>query len=236
MKQQLSLFALSIRASFYKILAVLALSGVVQAVLFHMALDENTGLETAFARAFFPVVFVVTFVVVVWLLVRWHSGRGSSVSYTLRRLGLPERNFILWNALYCALVYLIFWAVQLGFALLFCKYYTMVTNPDFLNPQTVFLAFYRSDYLHSLLPLAETSRWARNIAYVIGLGVCTSAAPCLERRKVHPFLPSIPLVLFILFFARPVGDIAFDLAQALAALGCGAYALAGCWKEVPDEI
>ena len=236
MKQQLSLFTLSIRASFYKILAVLALSGVVQAVLFYIAMDGNTGLESAFARAFSSVVFAVTFVAVVWLLVRWHGKGGSNVSYTLRRLGLPERTFILWNALYCALVYLIFWAAQLGFALLFCKYYAMVTNPDFLNPQTVFLAFYRSDYLHSLLPLAEISRWVRNIACVIGLGACTAAAPCLERRKIHPFLPSIPIVLFVLFFARPVGEIAYDLAQAITALGCGAYALVGCWKEVPDEI
>lgn len=235
MKQQLSFFTLSIRASFYKILAVLGFSGVIEAVLFYLAM-QNHGLEETFSLAFTQYVFVFTFVAITWLLCRWHSGRGSNVSYTLRRLGLPERTFILWNALYCDLVYLIFWAVQLGFALLFCKYYTVVTNPDFLNPQTVFLAFYRSDYLHSLLPLAETSRWVRNIAYVIGLGACTAASPCLERRKIHPFLPSIPVILFVLFFARPVGDIAFDLAQAIAALGGGAYAFAGCWKEVPDEI
>lgn len=236
MKQQLSLFTLSIRASFYKILAVLALSGIVQAVLFHLALDGSAGLEATFAGAFSQIVFVLTFVAISWLLIRWHSGRGSNVSYTLRRLGLPERTFILWNALYCALVCLIFWAAQLGFALLFCKYYTMVTNPDFLNPQTVFLAFYRSDYLHSLLPLAETSRWVRNIAYVIGLGACTSAAPCLERRKSRSVIPSIPHILFILFFVRPVGDIGFDIVQTLAALGAGIYAVASCWKEVPDEI
>lgn len=233
MKQQLSLFTLSIRASFYKILGVLLVSGIVQCILFHIAL-QSTGLEQVFQSAFTKYIFMLTFVAVFWLLMRWHSK--SNVSYTLRRLGLPERYFILWNALYCALVYLIFWAAQLAFALLLCKYYTTVTNPDFLNPQTVFLAFYRSDYLHSLLPLAETSRWVRNIAYVIGLGACTAASPCLERRKIHPFLPSIPLILFVLFFTRPVGDIAFDLAQAIAALGGGAYALAGCWKEVPDEI
>ena len=236
MKQQLSLFTLSIRASFYKILAVLGLSGVVQAVLFYMALDTGAGLETTFARAFCSVVFVFTFLGITYLLLRWHSGRGSNVSYTLRRLGLPERTFLLWNALYCALVYLIFWAAQLGFALLFCKYYTMVTDPELLNPQTVFLAFYRSDYLHSLLPLAETSRWVRNIAYVIGLGACVSAAPCMERRKIRPVLSALSITLFVSCFARPVGDIGFDLAQAILALGGGAYALASCWKEVPDEI
>ena len=61
----------------------------------------------------------------------------------------------------CFAALVIFWAAQVLFVLLLCRVYLAKADPACVNAQTVFLAFYRQKFLHSLLPLAETSRWVR---------------------------------------------------------------------------
>ena len=233
MKQQLSVPMLAARATFYKILGALALMGVVEGALFHLGLSRSVSLESAFRTGFTQLVFRCTFIVIFILLISW--ARAANTRYTIRRLPVSERVFTLWNALYGILIFLILWGVQLGFALLLCKYYLLSADPTLVNPQTVFLAFYRSDFLHSLLPLAEVSRWVRQFAFVITLGVCSACAPCLIRRSYKPVAVLLPYILFLSLFDRPVGDVALDAILTLGLLVIAVYALWCCWEEATDD-
>lgn len=233
MKQQLSVPMLAARATFYKILGALALMGVVEGALFHLGLSRSSGLESAFDNGFIPLIFRCSFIAIFILLISWN--KDTNIRYTIRRLAVSERAFTLWNALYGILIFFILWGVQLGFALLLCKYYLLSADPASINQQTVFLAFYRSDFLHSLLPLAEVSRWVRQFAFVITLGVCSACAPCLSRRNYKPFAALLPYILFLALFDRPVGDVALDAILTLGLLTITTYALWCCWGEATDD-
>ncbi|MBQ6875906.1 MAG: hypothetical protein IJN46_06695, partial [Lachnospiraceae bacterium] len=50
-----------------------------------------------------------------------------------------------------------------------------------VGPQTIFLASYRVEYLHRLIPLADISGWVRNGAFVVAMGICTAANAYHER-------------------------------------------------------
>ena len=233
MRQQLSILMLAARATFWKILGVLALMGVVEGVLFHLGLPRSVSLESAFGNGFTPLIFRCSFIAIFILLIS--CNKDANTRYTIRRLAVSERTFTFWNALYGVLVFLILWGAQLGFALLLCKYYLLAADPASIHQQTVFLAFYRSDFLHSLLPLAEVSRWARQFAFVLTLGVCSACAPCLIRRNCKPFAALLPYILFISLSDRPVGDVALDAILTLGLLAIAVYVLWCCWEEATDD-
>lgn len=51
------------------------------------------------------------------------------------------------------------------------------------GPQGVFVDFYRSGFLHGLLPLADGYGWARNALFVLALGCVTACIQLGLRRK-----------------------------------------------------
>ena len=51
------------------------------------------------------------------------------------------------------------------------------------GPQGVFVDFYRSGFLHGLLPLADGYVWARNALFVLALGCVTACIQLGLRRK-----------------------------------------------------
>lgn len=236
MKQHLSVLMLAIRSSFYKLLALLAVMAVSEGILFHFALENNQVLEYAFDDAYTRFLFLAGFAALCILLTLPGSERsGNKERYTLRRLGVSERAVVLWTWLGNACCILIFWAAQLAIVLLLCKYYTMSVGPGAFNSQTVFLAFYRSSFLHSLLPLAELTRWMRNIALVVCLGGSTAAAPCRMRRGETPFDTIVLMIASIVLFVRPVGSIWSDILLTGYAVCATAYAVWMCRKEATDD-
>lgn len=236
MKQHLSVLMLAIRSSFYKLLAILAAMAVAEGVLFHLALRENDILEYVFDGAFTHAVFLAGFLTLCAVLLLPGSERGGGRErYTLRRLGVPERTVVLWTWLGNSCCILIFWAAQLAFVLLLCKYYTMTAAPGAVNRQTIFLAFYRNNFLHALLPLAELTRWMRNIALVVCLGGSTAAAPCRMRRGEQPVGTLVLTVASAALFARPVGSVWTDILLTGYAVCSTAYAVWMCWKEATDD-
>ena len=231
MRQQISILMLAARATFWKILGVLALMGVVEGALFHLRLPRSVSLESAFR--FTPLVFRCAFIIIFLLLIQWDST--ANTRYTIRRLAVSERTFTLWNALYGVLVFLILWGAQLGLTLLLCKYDLLSTDPALVNQHPLFLTFYRSDFLHSLLPLAEVSRWVCQFSFVLALGVCSACGPCLSRRNYKSFASLSPYILFLSLSDRPVGEVALDAVLTLALLAITVYVLWCCWREATDD-
>jgi len=103
-------------------------------------------------------------------------------AYTIDRLSVSEIEFTGWFALYNGLMFLVFWLWEALTVLSMCMIYMwQMPQEVVVGPQTIFLASYRVEYLHRLIPLADISGWVRNGAFVMALGICTAANAYHER-------------------------------------------------------
>ncbi len=95
------------------------------------------------------------------------------------------------------------------------------------SEQTVFLAFYRNPFLHSLLPLEETSRYIGNAILVLCLGV-SSACFSFRLRQGRKGIAVIALAaVTVAEFSREMGSLGGDALRSVIAVIIAASAVAG---------
>lgn len=130
---------------------------------------------------------------------------GGKLGYTLRRLPLPEKQYFLWQGVGNTLFYLLLWGVQALTALGLGMYYLRTVPAEAVNHQTLFLAFSRSDFLHTLLPMGDWYCLAVTLLLAVTLGLCTAAVPFWQRRGRFggELLAAVAAALFL--FRRGVG-------------------------------
>lgn len=173
----LALAALYVRSSFYKILLVLAGMVLTEGLLFRRLGREMAGRQIPAAPekmiegCLLKPVFLSALSLVLCILLWTERQRGGVRScYTLLRLKLTwRRQFVLktgYNILCLALVFV----AQAAFAAVLCLRYGELLPQEFTSPQLLFLTFYRSPFLHSLLPMAETVIWVRNLFLLLAFG------------------------------------------------------------------
>lgn len=238
MREKLSLWLLLVHASLGKLLLLLLGGGVLQGALFAAAfaktgLGNGSGLGEALSRSGLPWVSAALLIGTTVLLCRPFCGGGGKPGYTLSRLSVPPRGFFLRQAAYNILCYFLVWAIQLLVALACCLWALRGTPPEPGSSQILFLTFYRSSYLHSLLPLQEVSHWIRNGVFLFGLGVAAACFPIRRRREdgekgIAIFL-MVPMVIvtFSAYSPTLAGDLLFGLIVGIGAL----LAAAGIWME-----
>lgn len=160
---------------------------------------------------------------------------GSRTRYTLWRLRVSERTATLLFSginLFCLLI---FWAVQTLTALALCKLFTAEGAGRFANHQTVFLAFYRSGFLHSLLPLNAFSRLARNVLLAASLSLAAACFSYRQRRGERPLAAAVLAGMTAVTFAQPMGSWESDVLISLMALAVTAPSAWRLWKGDEDE-
>ncbi len=198
MKKHLSVLMLFARSSIYKLTGLLVLMAGTETALFFLALEKapDIALETVFSRGRTGIVCAVAFVLYTVVLCLTGCEFGSKQGYTLRRLRVSEWSVYFWQTGYNLCCYLIFWFVQLAAALLLCGLYMSHGG----GSQDVFLAFYRSSFLHSLLPLDETSRYVRNAVLAPALALAAAYFPLCQRYGKLAvgtiFLAGLTVVMF----------------------------------------
>lgn len=101
----------------------------------------------------------------------------------------------------------------------------------YISDQTIFLAFYRSGFLHSLLPLGEATRYVRNVVLILCLGTLTAHFSFLQRRGRRGLSMVILTTLVLVNFPRPMGGFASNLLLSLLALGMAAGAVVEILRE-----
>ena len=183
MKKQLSVFALHARAAIGRLalvlLGTLALDAAAYA-LFGLRMYPPSLTGSALVTAL-RVVFSLG-LLVCQLLLAACFGTGSRYGYTLRRLQIPETRVLLWSGVCNALCFACVWCVQLmasvGTAALHAADARYAEGA-----QGIFVDFYRSEFLHGLLPLADGYLWVRNVVFVLALGVLTAYMQLGLRRK-----------------------------------------------------
>ncbi len=237
MRQHLSVLMLAARSTIYKILGLFALAAIAEGALFYFALQktlsgEHLGLEQLMSESRIALVSGVSFLLLCALLsLTGCEISGSKLRYTLQRLSVGEKTIVFWWAAYNAACFFLFWALHVVIALLLSRLYVARIDTAYVSGQTILLAFYRNNWLHSLLPLAETSRYLRNASFVLSLGVNAACFSYHQRRGEKGIAMVVLTMLVAVYFSRAVGSFGSDLLLSLTALGITASAVIGIWKE-----
>ena len=248
LRRHMSLLVLFTRASLLPLLGVLAFTGAVQAGLFWAALRRALALDPAQAAGQNSLLWLLEHSQLHWpawaallltaafLCLSTGCSFGSHPLYTLRRLWVGERTVFLWQAGYNALCFLALWAAQAGVMLGLCALYAHMA-PDWVNGQSVYLAFWRSPYLHALLPLEDWAVWLRNALLCPLLGLICAYFPYRQRRGGR-FSPAYPLPFLLAGYLFPAGWERNGLLWApflclLAACWCCRYVYAQGEEVIP---
>ncbi len=241
MRQHLSVLMLAARSTIYKVIALFVVMTAAQGTLFYLALQkvvdgEPLGLEQLINQSRIPVVGAVCFLFLSALLsLSGCETGGSKLRYTLQRLSISEKITVFWWAGYNVACFLLFWVVQLVIALLLCQLYVVRMDPTYVSGQTICLAFYRNNFLHSLLPLAETSRYIRNGILIFCLGISAACFSFRQRRgKIGIAVVAIGMMV-VVSFSKPMGSFASDMLLSVLALSFTAGAMLGVWEERGDH-
>ena len=131
---------------------------------------------------------------------------------------------LLWSSVCNALCFACVWCVQLmasvGTAALHAADARYAEGA-----QGIFVDFYRSEFLHGLLPLADGYLWVRNGSFVLALGVLTAYMQLGLRRKNGGRRLTLAVLTGLLLLALPVrfgsGRIAGLLQSAAALFAAG---------------
>ena len=234
MKKHSSVFMLMARSTIYRVLGLLIVVAVAEAGLFWLRLqqgiiDGNFSLEAIISESRLSWA-CAAFFLFVNVILSWGSYTISD-TYTAARLSVSGKAVYLWQCVYNTLCYLLFWMVQILIGIGLCRVYEAMAPAEFVSNQTVFLAFYRSNFLHSFLPFEDTWVWVRNILLVVALGICSSRIPG-KNRKIG--IGSCFLIAATgVFFVQGIGE---AVTLIIAAIVCAVPAVVKALsEEVPDE-
>lgn len=233
MKQQCSILMLLTRSTFYKVLLLLVGMGGLEAALFRRVIPsvvedgQYYSLESAIEASGILSVFFAAFLLLTVLLCTTGLEGKSHVSYTLRRLSVSEGGIYLWQSFYNTLCYALLYGVQILVAVALACWYAAEAPAEVVTGQTVVLGFYRSEYLHALLPFEDWQAWSRNGVFLVVLGLVTARYPMMQRRGNR--MPLAVLVLCFLVLAYFPVELGTEAAVhlsigAVLALLMGSYA------------
>lgn len=224
MKKYLSVFMLMIQNNFRKILVVMLSSFLLQLGLYSFRIKAFSGdiseaiaLDNSITSCRASWVFAICCIVIFALLAKMGCEFSSKSGYTLKRLAVEEKGVFFIEAVYNFMVLCIYFVINLICALLMVKIYT-VSFPDFVTTQSTFIAFYRSSYLHSLLPLSDILRLSSNIIELTALAILLSGFGVKQRRGKISIGAIFYSLFCILNFVREMGSIAMDVIIILLGL------------------
>lgn len=230
MKKHLSVLMLMARSTINKLLGLLALMAAVEGALFWLTLrrscaDGSFSLKLVIGDSHISWAFGAAFLLMTLLLSLTGCEGKSRCGYTLRRLSVSERWVFVWQSVYNVLCYLLLWAVQILTVIALCRLYEVKAAPEYVSGQTVFLAFYRSGFLHALLPFEETVFWVRNAVFAVTLGICAARFPMAQRRGKR-FTELIVLACGVLgLFSWEIGAFGNCFFAIVFALFCAGIAI-----------
>lgn len=244
MRKHLSVFGLFARSSIYKVLGVILLLSAVQTFFFHLELEKAIDaynvvgfgmapLERIFERSAFYEYLAAGFLLITLFLCL--TGHQANTGYTLQRLSVSEKVTFIYQGVYNVLVYVILAAFQLTLAFFLCRYYLASVPSETVGNQTLFLAFYKSKFLHSLLPLEDTALWIRNILLALCLGFSAAEFPYSFRRgKFDPIILAMALYA-IVFFRAEIGEITKIISMSIITLLIGAEIVYSVFIKKDEE-
>ncbi len=206
MRKHLSVLMLFARSSICRVILLLAVMAVTESCVFYLRISgNNVSLENAFEISYIKWIFAAVFIGITIILCQAGASFGSKTEYTINRLSITEKSVFNWQWFYNSSVYFILLAAQIAVSVALCEMYEVITASSEITAQTTFLAYYRSEFLHGLLPLEDTMIWVRNAFLVIGLGAASAFFPYRSRRGKQCIEIIIMTAFTMIFFAEGLG-------------------------------
>ena len=156
---------------------------------------------------------------------------GSKSVYTMNRLGLSENRMTLVFGGVFTGYFLLYWALQIAVAYGFFVWYSRFT---LVSSNSFMLACWRSEWLHTLLPLNEWWGYLRNIAICASFGFSAAIGSQLSRRGKFPWLSLVPPVLCLFLLTGRIGDFWLDMILTVVLIGFAIgyfFTLRGGWED-----
>ena len=211
MKNNISVIILFQKQALKAILPVLAAMPVLEGILFFtltgtLRADGAFWLEELVEKSAMWWVFWIAFAAICILLIRAAVDGTGRPSYSLQRLAISKQNLFACRVLALVITFLLLWAVQILTVFLLLS--LVCSNPAYscFSSQSIFLAFYRNDFLHNLLPMEDWLCWLRNM--VLFFGLSTSAAYCTLPQDESEKKSNL---LFLLHIASLINSFSWTL-------------------------
>ena len=135
------------------------------------------------------------------------QNKGSKSVYTMNRLGLSEmQTTLVFGAVFSG-YFLLYWAFQIALCYGFFVWYSRFT---LVGSNTWMIACWRSEWLHTLLPLGEWWGYLRNIVICLSFGFTAAFDSSRARREKHAtvsLFKIVPPVLCLFLLNGRVGEI-----------------------------
>lgn len=245
MRKHFSVLMLIVRSTIYKILVLFFLTACAEWLLFRLSLnfaltsaDAGIGmaaLENIILSSRISWVYAICFVIMAALLCTTGCEYRSKQGYTLRRLSVSELSVFAWQGGYNIFCFFMLWVFQALLSYALCTLYITKADPTLTSSQTIFLAFYRNDFLHSLLPLSEVSRWIRNILLAMCLGLAAAHFSHQQRRGKVGVTMIAMTALSLVFFSRGIASLGNDILIILLSIANAAAIIRNVFGRGTDE-
>lgn len=141
---------------------------------------------------------------------------GSKSVYTTNRLGLSEEQMTLVFGGVFTGYFLLYWALQIAVAYGFFVWYSRFT---LVSSNSFMLACWRSEWLHTLLPLNEWWGYLRNLAICASFGFSAAFGSQLSRRGKFPWMSLVPPVLCLFILTGRIGEFWLDIILTVLLIG-----------------
>lgn len=207
MKRYLSVFEMIARSSIYKVLLILVGMVAVEAAFFYSTMmhPEGLNIESYIDQSYYSIIFKIAYILVTLVIVLPGMNIGSTQSYTLERLRIKGKRIFWLQALYNTLAYMLLWGVQLMVILVSAKMFekNLPLTAEWSH-QTLFLAFYRNDFMHSILPLEDGPGWWLLGIVIIGTAIVTAGFTKQQRDGKFAFELLLMVVAVLISFPRAI--------------------------------
>lgn len=191
MKKYISVLALDVKNTIYKVLGILILMSVAQMADFYMLLQKEmerwqsvgsswlepgmvTGLAWMLVESHIEIIFAIALLLICAALIWGCSEHGKVRSkFTWHRLQIERRQvFAVWAAyrVFC-MALVIAWQILL--IIVMDGMYQEIWAQGHA-PQALFLAFYRNEFLHGLLPLSDPFYAVQLVCCIVFWGMGTA--------------------------------------------------------------
>ena len=242
MKKHLSVLTLAARGSIYKMLLLLLITAGAETAAFYFSMKsvlshEVPTLEAALTQSRIHWICAAAFLVLTGLLMIHTGASSTKTGYTLSRLSVSERGFVLWQTVWHTICYAFFWAMQLLLIFVFCLWYVRSAPAELVGAQNIFLAFHRVPFLFNLMPMGYTFRWVRNALLLMATAFAAACFSYRQRRGKISLSATILAMETIFFFRTSMTDSSADATALLFMGGIVAVAAYNFFKEedVSDE-
>lgn len=216
----LSVWALLAKSSFIKVLAVAFLMAAAEMALFYDTLGGGwiTALEVLIEKSGARYLFLTALGAVFFILVRTEKALDTAGRYTMMRLRIDRECLFAVKTAYNVLCLLVLFAVQTGLVFWFAYVYGRtpelqgLENGGAVASQVIFMAFYRSEFLHSLFPMAEIGNWVRNALLLLAFGTEAAGGAGRKHQAAQVALFTLAVVCFVGSIGTGWPDVICDMA------------------------